>query len=78
MIKKLTPLILLFSVTLLAQPRGPQNNTNDYPACSTPNPPSWCNQNPVSIDDYLPLLLVFCIGYGIYYYMRTDKSTHNT
>lgn len=78
MIKKLTLLFLLFSVTLFAQPRGPHNNPNNHPACSSPNPPWWCDQNPVPIDDYLPLLLVFVIGYGIYSRMRADKLMRDT
>lgn len=39
-------------------------NSDDHVACSTPNPPRWCNQddsNAVSIDMYLVILVIAAI-----------------
>ena len=39
--------------------KPPHDNT--HTACSTPNPPWWCNETSTSIDMYLLVLVVVAI-----------------
>lgn len=62
---QLTILFCIISLTTFAQLK-PHNNCN--PACYTLNPPWWCDCNPVSLDDYMFVLMLIGILLGIWYY----------
>ena len=57
----------LMSFTLKAQPES-------TPACNNPNPPWWCDQNPVPIDNHLWILIATAILFGSFIYYKSTKS----
>jgi hypothetical protein len=67
---KLLLFLLLFTNVLIAQPE-PRNNCN--PACFTPNPPWWCDCNPVPLDTYQYVLMFAGILLVVYYYHFNKK-----
>ena len=52
-------LLMILSFNGFAQggPNGPPN-----PACFTPNPPPWCNNPPVPMDDWQLILFLLIAG----------------
>jgi hypothetical protein len=70
--KKKLLILLLASYSLIAQPSGPGDRCN--PACYTPNPPFWCDCNPVPIDTYHYLLLLSGLLLGVYFINKKSKN----
>ena len=54
-------------------PNGPPN-----PACSSPNPPPWCPDNPsVPIDDWRLMAVLFITALALgYFYILKNKLVH--
>jgi hypothetical protein len=66
-------LLLILSLNAFAQggPNGPPN-----PACNSPNPPPWCDNPTVPIDNW-PLMVVLFTTAGIMGYTQIKKMEIN-
>ena len=64
-------LLMCFEAFSQGGPNGPPN-----PACFSPNPPPWCDNPPVPIDDWQLILVAFLIGIMIGY--SSLNTTFNT
>jgi hypothetical protein len=67
-------LLLILSINMAAQ-GGPGSPPN--PACSSPNPPPWCPDNPsVPIDNWQLMLLLLTTA-GILGFIQIKKMQKN-
>lgn len=63
-------------ITPISPSMQPPNNPN-HPACSTPNPPWWCEPTHVSIDSTPATIIAVFIGVLIvaYFQRKLNRST---
>ena len=54
-------IILLLAIAFNAYGKGGPNGPPN-PACYGPNPPPWCNNPPVPIDNWQPIVTILLIG----------------
>ena len=53
----------------------PPPHQGNHPACSTPNPPWWCDEAPQAvINDGLWLLVIIALLIGIAFLLSKDKD----
>jgi hypothetical protein len=83
--KKLLIIFLLISSPLFSQgPWGPGGNPgggnngggNNGGPCNSPNPPSWCNNTGVPINNGIVYLLIGGLLYGIKKMYDSQKITN--
>ena len=59
------------------EPRTP--DSCDHPACSTPNPPFWCEGcNELPIDGWIPIMLLVGLVIGVFTSIKYGKTIQNT
>jgi len=68
--KILILMILYFKGFAQGGPNGPPN-----PACFGPNPPAWCNNPPVPIDNWQLMLALLLVGILIGFSQNKEKNT---
>lgn len=74
--KKIVLGMIVIGFGALSQPNRPDNSS--HPACQTPNPPWWCDNNPdnpAPLDDYLPILFIGGAVIGGYFYYKKQLKT---
>lgn len=61
-------------IQTLERPERP--HSPDHTACSTPNPPQWCEDAmPVPIDNYIVVLIIIAMIIAVIYLRRkTDNK----
>ena len=52
----------IFLLLLICFDGFAQSNKPPNPACFTPNPPPWCDNPPVPMDDWQLIMIIFLIG----------------
>ena len=53
----------------------PPSNSENHPACDTPNPPWWCDEAPQTpIDDGLWIFVIIALLIGIVYLITKYKD----
>ena len=66
----------IFLLLLMCFEAFGQSNKPPNPACNTPNPPAWCDNPTVPMDDWQLILVAFLIGIMIGY--SSLNKTFNT